>query len=58
VSERRKLVPCFEQRDMSVSRACELIGVSRRRLNYTSKKNDKGLVERLMELARAHPRSA
>jgi putative transposase len=49
-------VPCFEQRDVPVSRACELIGVSRRRLNYTSRKNDKGLVERLMELASAHPR--
>lgn len=56
MSERRKLAACFQRRHVSVSRACELIGISRRRLNYASKKNDWALVERLMELARAHPR--
>jgi putative transposase len=37
-------------------RACELLGLSRRRLKYASRKNDQKLVERLMELAREHPR--
>jgi putative transposase len=49
-------VPWIEKREISMSRACELIGVSRRRLTYTSKKNDDDLVQRLMELARKHPR--
>jgi putative transposase len=56
VSERRKLVPCFEKRDIPTRRACELIGISRRRLKYASKKNDADLVDRLKTLARAHPR--
>jgi putative transposase len=56
VSERRKLVACFQRHDVPVSRACELIDVSRRRLNYASKKNDSELVERLMELARTYTR--
>ena len=56
VAERRKLAPCFQGRAVSVSRACELLGISRRRLGYSSKKNDTALIDRLKELARAHPR--
>jgi len=56
VSERRKLAACFEKRDVPVSRTCELLGVSRRRLEYASKKNDADLVDRLKTLAAAHPR--
>ena len=56
MNERRRLVPCFEKRDVPVSRACECLGISRRRLTYTPRKNDEELVQRLMELARAHPR--
>jgi putative transposase len=56
VSDRRKLVPCFQARDVSVSRACELLGVSRRRLKYLPSRDDSELLERLMELAGRHPR--
>jgi putative transposase len=56
VSDRRKLVPRFEQRRISLSRASELLGISRRRLRYTSRKDDSELVERLKALAQAHPR--
>jgi putative transposase len=34
VSERRKLVECFERRDVPVSRACELLSICRRRLGW------------------------
>lgn len=56
MSERRKLVACFARREVSVSCACECLGISRRRLKYTPRKNDDALVKRLMELARKHPR--
>lgn len=56
MSERRKLLEPFARREIGVSRACELLGVSRRRLRYTPRKNDQELVSRLMELAREHPR--
>jgi putative transposase len=56
VSDRRKLVPRLRQRRISLSRACELLSISRRRLTYASKKDDAELVERLKALARAHPR--
>ncbi len=56
MSERRKLVAFFESREVSVSRACELLGVSRRRLTYTSRKNDADLASRLKTLAQLHPR--
>jgi putative transposase len=39
-----------------MTRACALLGISRRRLKYASKRNDSELVSRLMELARQHPR--
>jgi putative transposase len=44
------------QRKISTSRACELVGISRRRLGYATRRNDHELVERLMKLAREHPR--
>jgi len=56
VSDRRKLTACFEQREISLSRACELLGISRRRLKYASRRDDSELVDRLMELAGKHAR--
>ena len=56
MSERRELVLRFEKRDVAVSRACDCLGISRRRLTYASKKNDDELVQRLMDLTRKHPR--
>jgi putative transposase len=56
VVERRKLVAVCRGRAISTPRACELLGVSRRRLQYASRKNDGELAGRLMELAREHPR--
>ena len=47
---------CLQRRKISARRACQLVGVSRRRLGYTSKKKDDGLVDRLMELSKEHPR--
>ncbi|HEX2973904.1 MAG TPA: hypothetical protein VHP11_16345 [Tepidisphaeraceae bacterium] len=44
------------RRAISVSRACELAGVGRRRLNYTSRKKDQDVVAQLKDLAQAHPR--
>jgi len=51
-------VPAFTNRDVPVTRACVLLGVSRRRLKYASKSTKKNseLVNRLMELTRQHPR--
>ena len=43
-------------REISTARACELLNISRRRLAYVSRRNDRELVERLMELAKEHPR--
>jgi putative transposase len=43
-------------RKMSVSSACALVKVSRRRLGYVSRRNDDELVARLKELAMLHPR--
>lgn len=54
--ERRSLVELARRRGVSVSRGCELAGVSRRRLGYTVRRRDEDVVERLMELARDHPR--
>lgn len=56
MSDRRKLTACFEQREISLSRACELLGISRRRLKYASRRDDSELVDRLKALARAHTR--
>jgi len=41
---------------MSASNACALVKVSRRRLAYESRRNDEPMVNRLKELAAAHPR--
>ena len=38
-------------------RACRLLGISRRWRGYQSRKQDQDLSERLLELARRHPRS-
>jgi putative transposase len=56
VSERRKLVPAFEGREVPLTRACRLLGVSRRRLRYVPKRDDSALVGRLRDLARRYPR--
>jgi putative transposase len=56
VSGRRGFVQFAVTRQMSMSHACELVKVSRRRLNYTSRRNDDELVKRLKDLAMKHPR--
>jgi putative transposase len=56
VSERRGFVELASKRSISVSRACELAGVSRRRLGYVSSRRDDELVARLLELAKENPR--
>jgi putative transposase len=55
-SGRRGFVKFAVTREMSASRACELVKVSRRRLDYESRKNDEELVACLKELAMKHPR--
>lgn len=52
-------MPAFEKRDVSMTRACVLLGVSRRRVTYASKRiaNDEALVARMKELAKQHPRA-
>jgi putative transposase len=56
VGERRAFVQFARARDVSASRACELVKVSRRRLGYVRQAKDDELATRLMELAAAHPR--
>jgi putative transposase len=55
VAGRRAFVTFAVVRKMSVSRACALVKVSRRRLGYVSRRNDDELVARLKELAMKHP---
>ena len=43
-------------RDLSARRACELAGISRRRLDYASRRRDDVIPGRLKELARERPR--
>lgn len=43
-------------RKMPISRACDLVKVSRRRLGYVSRRRDDELIERLKSLAARHPR--
>jgi putative transposase len=52
-------VPAFERREVSMTRACVLLGVSRRRVKYASKRiaKDQALVARMRELAQKHPRA-
>jgi putative transposase len=56
VSERRSLVELAGRRGISVSRGCVLAGVSGRWLGYARRRRDDDVLERLMELARDHPR--
>jgi putative transposase len=49
-------VACFVGRKTSKRRACELLGISRRRLAYEAAAYDRQLLEKLMELARRYPR--
>ena len=51
VEERRKLAACFAKEEISLTRACELLGISRRRLKYASRREDGDLTNRLKELA-------
>ncbi len=53
---RRAFVEFAAGRELSASRACELVNVSRRRLGYVSRKQDDELAVKLKELAAAHPR--
>jgi putative transposase len=56
VAGRRAFVRFALTREMSRSSACLLVKVSRRRLEYVSRRNDDELVERLKRLAVEHPR--
>ena len=56
VGERRAFVQFAKVRKVSASRACELVKVSRRRLDYLPQAKEDELVARLMELAAANPR--
>jgi putative transposase len=56
VPSRRAFVKFATARDLSARRACELAGVSRRRLGYASRRKDDALVARLKELAAERPR--
>ena len=55
VAGRRVFVEFATGRDLSASRACELVKVSRRRLGYVSRKNEEDPA-RIKELAADHPR--
>jgi putative transposase len=56
VTQRRTLLPMFEKRDVPVTRACELLSISRRRRAYQAKKRDDVMVMKLKQLAERHPR--
>jgi len=53
---RRVFVKFAAARKMSASAACRLLKVSRRRLDYLSRRNDQPLVKELKDLAASHPR--
>ena len=53
---RRGFVEFATRRELSASRACELVKVSRRRLGYVSCKKEEDQTRKLKELAAAHPR--
>ena len=53
---RRAFVEFARAREVPAGRPCGLAGVSRRRLGYTSRKDDGALVAELKELAAVHPR--
>jgi hypothetical protein len=50
VAGRRAFVKFAVTRKISLSRACALVKVSRRRLGYVSRKKDDELIKRLKEL--------
>lgn len=56
VPGRRAFVKFAKLKQVSVSRACELMKVSRRRLSYVSRKDDAELVKRLKDLASKYPK--
>lgn len=56
VAGRRTFVEFATGRELSASRACGLVKVSRRRLRYVSRKKEEELKRRLKELASDHPR--
>jgi putative transposase len=56
VPGRRAFVKFATDRELSGSRASELVKVSRRRLGYVSRKKDQEMIRRLKELAAEHPR--
>ncbi len=56
MAARRGFVEFARARQVSATRACALVGVSRRRLGYVSRKGDGELVAELKDLAAAHPR--
>ena len=56
VPGRRAFVAFATRHELSASRACALVKVSRRRLGYVSRKQDEELTIKLKELAAAHPR--
>jgi putative transposase len=56
VAGRRAFVKFAAARRLSARAACNLVKVSRRRLDYVSRKNDEPLASRLKELSASHPR--
>lgn len=50
-------MPRFVKRKVSMTRACECLGISRRRVKYTPAKNDDELVKRMIELSQQHRRA-
>lgn len=56
VPGRRAFVEFAKVKQVSVSRACGLVKVSRRRLGYVPRKNDADLAARLKELASKYPK--
>jgi putative transposase len=56
VAGRRAFVKFALARKLSARSACALVKVSRRRLDYLSRRNDEELVTRLKDLAMKHPR--
>ena len=49
-------MPAFEKRDVAMTRACECLGICRRRLTYRPTKKNDELVMTLKALTQQHPR--
>ena len=56
IADRRKLVECFLRRSVPCGRACELLGICRRRLEYEPRNRNQELLKHLMKLAKDNPR--